>query len=73
VSDEVVDQDESTVGSSVRVNVTATRDDEVSGAVIAFILPQKREGGCWQARSQGGAQGARAPPLAKKTPEGGYG
>ena len=43
VSYEITNRD----GSSVNVNVTLERADEVSGSVIAPLFPQKREEGWW--------------------------
>ncbi|UJR08870.1 hypothetical protein I4U23_013125 [Adineta vaga] len=47
VSYEVPDKDDVTSGSTVNVNVSLERVDEVSGPVIAPLFPQKREEGWW--------------------------
>ena len=47
VSYEIPDKDEITAGSTVNVNVTLERPDEVSGPVVAPLFPQKREEGWW--------------------------
>ncbi|CAF4077206.1 unnamed protein product, partial [Rotaria sordida] len=47
VSYEVPDKDDITSGSTVNVNVSLERADEVSGPVISPLFPQKREEGWW--------------------------
>ncbi|CAF0840833.1 unnamed protein product [Adineta steineri] len=47
VSYEVPDKEDISSGSTVNVNVSLERADEVSGPVIAPLFPQKREEGWW--------------------------
>jgi pre-mRNA-splicing helicase BRR2 len=47
VSYEIPDKDEITSGSTVNVNVSLERAEEVSGPVVAPLFPQKREEGWW--------------------------
>ena len=47
VSYEIPEKDDITSGSTVNVNVTLERADEVSGPVAAQLFPQKREEGWW--------------------------
>ncbi|CAF3825762.1 unnamed protein product [Adineta steineri] len=47
VSYEIPDKEDISSGSTVNVNVSLERADEVSGPVIAPLFPQKREEGWW--------------------------
>jgi pre-mRNA-splicing helicase BRR2 len=47
VSYDIPDKDEITSGSAVNINVNLERADDVLGAVIAPLFPQKREEGWW--------------------------
>jgi pre-mRNA-splicing helicase BRR2 len=47
VSYEIPDKDDITSGSTINVNVSLERVDEVTGPVIAPLFPQKRDEGWW--------------------------
>jgi len=44
---QILDNDNLITGSSININVTLERMNEVSGSVIAPLFPQKREEGWW--------------------------
>lgn len=47
VSYDIPDKEDVSAGSTVNVNVSLERADEVSGPVVAPLFPQKREEGWW--------------------------